>query len=196
MEHVFNAKGLCSNCGCSGRAIAHFGWKCVNRHKMPEEDYQAIQEKVEQPPVTEADMDMDELKLMMSKLPEPDFWLFKLLSKDTAKGYVVWDSSPPKDYSWQTHKLTFWDAVQVGLRFLRTDCFDEWIVCGPTSLAIVRTLPEFVENPKRPECGALINYVGTLRRMDVYAYPSMVEYQEFWVGRNGEAVVGKIEGHG
>jgi hypothetical protein len=196
MDHAFNAKDVCTTCGCTRVAVAHYGWTCQPRpgHApvVTDDVYRIVSEKADDLPISKEEADA-EIKVLMEKLPEPDFWMLKCLTREKARGFVVWDHNVPTGFTYQTHKFSFLDAVQRGLQFLRTDCWDEWLVCGPAALALVRTLPSFIEQPKRPDVGAKLNYVGVLNRIEVYAYPTIGDENEFWVGRAEQAVVGQID---
>lgn len=134
----------------------------------------------------------DEIKALMVKLPEPDFWLLPVIKRETAYGFVIWTSTVPPTVSYVTHKLTIMDAFQRGFAFLHTDCLNEWLVLGPEALAIVRTLPNFMEKPEPPQPGAKINFVGILMGAKVYAYPTMINAAEYWMGRMDSCVLGAI----
>jgi hypothetical protein len=135
----------------------------------------------------------DEIKALMEQLPEPDFWLLSILKCEKACGYVVWTPTPPQGVSYQTHKLSILDAFQAGFRFLYTDCLNEWLVLGPMALAVVRTLPHFIEKAEPPHAGSKINFVGTLMNAKVYAYPTMPDAETFWMGRRDECALGSIQ---
>jgi len=101
---------------------------------------------------------------------------------NVCKGAVIWDAMCPHGISFSEHKLTILDAVEQALLFMGTDYADEWIVASPEVMAILRTLPCFVEqSPLRFDTGLLL---GKLGRKNVYVN-FYIHHDTWHVGHRG-----------
>lgn len=126
----------------------------------------------------------------LTKLHFPDYDLEPLIEK-ADRGFVVWEYNAPQGVNFQTHKFSFVDAIMHGLAFCETNCIDDWAVLGPRSLAVMRTLPQFVEKPERST--GKMTFVGTFGAIKIYAWPT-AEAHKFWVGHATLCCQGQIEG--
>jgi len=106
------------------------------------------------------------------------------------QGFVTWDNSPPVNVAYQTHKFAILDAFQTGFAFLRTRLTDEWILLGPAATAVVRTLPQLIED--EPQVRGRCILFGRLGRIKVYADPDMDDPLGWFVGCHGKCVKGLI----
>jgi hypothetical protein len=132
---------------------------------------------------------VDEAKeFVLANLKFPDYALTGLIEKANA-GHVVWEAHTPAAVNYQTHKFSFIDAIMCGLSFCGTNCIDDWAVLGPQALAVVRTLPQFVEKPETH--GGKMNFVGMIASVKIYAFPE-AERDKFWVGHAEKCCVGTI----
>lgn len=114
----------------------------------------------------------------LANLKFPDYALEGLMEK-ADRGFVTWDAATPHGVNYQTHKFSFIDALMHALSFCETNCIDDWAVLGPAALAVVRTLPQFVEKPETH--GGKMNFVGMIGAVKIYAYPA-AERDAFWAG--------------
>lgn len=117
--------------------------------------------------------------------------LYHIVNNSAAwKGFVTWDALPPAAVSYQTHKFSLLDAFQTGFAFLHTRFTDEWALLGPATVAIVRTLPQFLEHEPEPYGRCIL--FGHIGRMKVYADPNMDDPLSWFVGCHGHCVKGLI----
>jgi hypothetical protein len=131
----------------------------------------------------------DEAKdFALENLKFPDYALIDLIEKADA-GFVTWDAQPPRDINYQTHKLSFMDAIMTGLSYCGTNCIDDWVVLGPHALAVVRTLPHYYEKPESR--GGKMTFVGTIGAVKIYAYPEAERFR-FWSGHAEKCCGGLI----
>lgn len=116
--------------------------------------------------------------------------LHAIVSNSAAwKGFVTWDAIAPANTTYQAHKFSILDAFQTGFAFLQTRFTDEWILLGPAAVAIVRTLPVFIED--EPQARGRCILFGRIGRIKVYADPDM-EALSWYVGCHGHCVKGLI----
>ena len=112
---------------------------------------------------------------------------------DPRWGFVIWDATPPTGSRYE-HRLTFVDAINIGLSFCNTDTRYEWCVLGQMALVVVRSLPVF-EQIEPALCSPLV-YIGKIKTTHIYTdererrppAPS----NEFVVGVINRAVRGQI----
>lgn len=134
-------------------------------------------------------MSVDDAKdFALENLKYPDYALDPLIEK-ADRGFVTWDAAQPAGVNYQTHKFSFVDAMMTALRFCETDCIDDWGVLGPQALAVIRTLPHFVEKPERH--GGKFTFVGTWGAIRLYANPR-AEADAFWFGHGTMCCPGRI----
>lgn len=109
-----------------------------------------------------------------------------MADENAAKGFVVWDATPPAGVTFTEHKQTFLDAVETALAFLHTNYRDEILLLGPIAASVVRTLPQFVEDEPVDKNRCI--YLGKLGRKLVYADPKMQEAHGWAVLHRGDWV--------
>lgn len=104
-------------------------------------------------------------------------------------GFVTWDATPPANTSYLMHKFSILDAFETGFTFLQTRSTDEWILLGPAAVAVVRTLPMFIED--EPQSRGRCILLGRIGRRKVYADPDMETFS-WYAGGQGDYVRGLI----
>jgi hypothetical protein len=134
-------------------------------------------------------MSADEAKeFALHACTAPDYYLEPLIKKADA-GFVTWMAVQPAGVNYQTHKFSILDAFMTALSFCGTNCIEDTIILGPNALAIVRTLPQFVEKPEHH--GGKMTFVGTIGSIKLFAYPE-AERDAFWAGCKGKCCQGRI----
>ena len=82
-------------------------------------------------------------------------------------GFVSWDA--------MAHRDTFFDAILTGLTFAQTDMGQEWLLVGPTTLNVVRSLTKFTENVPVKRDGPFI-YVGDIANIQCFTNMEMADW--------------------
>lgn len=110
-----------------------------------------------------------------------------------ARGFICWDASTSYNESYRLHKESLYDAFQTGLAFVRTDCSDEWVVCGSGVFAVVRTLERFKEL-EQPEIVDKLAHVGSMGMLRVYVLPILqMPVMEFYIGCHEQFARGTVD---
>jgi hypothetical protein len=105
-------------------------------------------------------------------------------------GFVTWDAIPQSGELWQRHKLSFLEAVHTALAFCDTQVKDEWLMIGRGLLAIVRTLPNFVEQRGVEDGTAVV--IGRIGTMTV-VYDWKLDPCAFCAGFENRAARGLVQ---
>jgi hypothetical protein len=143
-------------------------------------------------PKLDEEMSVDDAKeFALRACVMPDYYLQPLINKADA-GYVTWSAVPPAGVNYQSHKFSILDAFMTALSFCGTNCIEDTVVLGPNALAIVRTLPQFVEKPEHH--GGKMTFVGTLGSIKMFAYPEG-QCDTFWAGCHCKCCQGRIIHH-
>lgn len=106
------------------------------------------------------------------------------------RGFVVWDATPPVGISSEEHKLSFVDAIMMGLTFCGTLLRDEWLLVGPNQLGLVRTLPAF-EHSTGENIGHAMR-IGTLHDIVSVYFSFKIASNQFWMGTTDRAAQGEV----
>lgn len=92
-------------------------------------------------------------------------------------GHIIWDASPPQGQSYQTHKFSFYDAVEAATMLIWQKVSDTlpnvkacsfWIACSSDVLPVITTNPTF--EPMRENLLAVrkLCYVGSFKSRPVF----------------------------
>ena len=115
-------------------------------------------------------------------------------------GLVTWDSISPSGISYQTHKLTFIDAIETaknilyaaapktlppGMRINRW-----WMAVGLNVAVVLATLPQFIREDADSPPGFW--YLGTLFNCPAFCAVDRLGADEFVVGNDFSVVNGKV----
>lgn len=119
-------------------------------------------------------------KLVLRSLTAKHERILSILDNSQPQGFVTWQAN-------SDHKA-FYQSLQLGLSFLRTNCVDEWAVLGNGVFALVRGMPIF-EELESPEIACGLIYIGNIRRMKVYLRPWPAQTStDYFIGHDNSCV--------